>query len=899
VIPETLLHYRIIQPLGSGGMGDVYIAEDTKLGRRVALKVLPRGRDEDPERRQRFQREARAVAALNHPNIVTIHAVEHVEGVTFLTMELVDGKPLSDLLPSSGLPVDRLLKIAIPLASAVTAAHERGIIHRDLKPANVMVGADGRVKVLDFGLAKLEEVAEPPDSAVTSLNPESLTGDGRIVGTAAYMSPEQAEGKPVDHRTDIFSLGVVLYEMATGHKPFKGATTVSTLSSILRDTPAPISEVNAAMPRDLSRMVKRMLSKDPEHRYQTAKDVRNDLELLQEEISSGSATPVAAPTSGSFERAAPKRRTGLYTGIAVAVAVLVGAVAWFVFRSSSVPSMPAAPPFEKIRLTRLTNSGNVGLTAVSADARYVVHAAFEAGKQSLWLRQIATNSNVQIVAPEAVRYDGLSFSPDGNFVYYVAYPAAQSFSTVYQVPVLGGPPRRIIDDVDTPLEFSPDGKQFAFVRGYQRLGENVLFVAAADGTGERRVVVRRYPLAFVLNNVAWSPDGKTLLAVARVNIEGQVKVVAIDAATGAESIASEGAWANIETVAWLPGGHGFVAAAAPDEPDATMQIWHFTFPGGASRRITNDLNSYAQVTVSGDGATMAAVQNEGVAHLWTGPLADLASAREITKGANRADGSPGVSWTPDGRIVYASNAGGNFDIWISDATGANARPLTNDSSFDGAPRVTPDGKSILFNSSRPGGSTWLMDLDGGNQRPLIADRGAGRAVISPDSKWVYYTSFAKQARQVWRLPFGGGTPERLTAHWDALGIRDDGIFYHPTLAVTGISPDGSSLLGTYADPERRGFRLGIFPIAGGTPTRLDILADEAVWTADGKSLIYRDWRSGPPNLFRQPATGGTPVPLTSFTDDVVAAFALSRDGKQVVMSRGKGTSDVVLIRTER
>jgi non-specific serine/threonine protein kinase len=311
VVPETLLHYRIIQPLGSGGMGDVYIAEDTKLGRRVALKVLPRGQDEDPERRQRFEREARAVAALNHPNIVTIHAVEQADGVTFLAMELVDGKPLSEVIPSSGFPVDRLLKIAIPLASAVTAAHERGITHRDLKPANVMIGADGRLKVLDFGLAKLEEVAEPAGSSMTSLKPDSLTGEGRIVGTVAYMSPEQAEGRPVDHRTDIFSLGVVLYEMATGHKPFKGTTTVSTLASILRDTPAPISEVNAAMPRDLSRIVKRMLSKDPEHRYQTAKDVRNDLELLQEEISSGSATPVAAPTSGSFERAAPKRRTGL------------------------------------------------------------------------------------------------------------------------------------------------------------------------------------------------------------------------------------------------------------------------------------------------------------------------------------------------------------------------------------------------------------------------------------------------------------------------------------------------------------------------------------------------------------------------------------------------------------
>ena len=307
----------------------------------------------------------------------------------------------------------------------------------------------------------------------TTLKHESLTGEGRIVGTVSYMSPEQAEGKPVDHRTDIFSLGVVLYELATGERPFKGDTTVSVLSSILRDTPAAVSDVNTALPRDFGRIVKRALAKDPEQRYQTAKDVRNDLETLRDDLTSGSiAAPAISAGRGLAVQPAPPRRTALYVGAAVLAVAAIGTAVWLASRGASPSSVSDSRPFEDIKLTRLTNTGKVGLTAVSADARYVVHVGFEAGaKQSLWLRQVATNSNVPVVAADTVRYDGISFSPDGNFIYYVVYPAGQNFSVVYQVPVLGGTPRKIIDDVDTPLAFSPDGKQFAFIRGYTAVGD--------------------------------------------------------------------------------------------------------------------------------------------------------------------------------------------------------------------------------------------------------------------------------------------------------------------------------------------------------------------------------------------------------------------------------------------
>src|SRR3954471_12177524 len=321
----TLGHYRILEPIGEGGMGEVYAAEDTRLHRRVALKVLPRLLADDPERRLRFEREAQAIAALNHPNIVTIHSVEESDGIPFLTMEMVDGKPLTDVIPRDGLPVPTLLKIAIAISDAIAAAQQRGITHRDLKPANVMVTGEGRVKVLDFGVAKLRdlEIAEGGDDLTRSPT-NQLTGEGKIIGTIAYMSPEQAEGKPVDPRSDIFAVGVLLHEMATGDRPFKGDTNVSIVSSILRDNPPPVTDLNPRLPADLARIVRRCLAKDPDRRYQTSADLRNELEDLKQDAASGTMS-IARPSP-------PRRGSARTLAIAGAAAVLLlAAVGWFVF----------------------------------------------------------------------------------------------------------------------------------------------------------------------------------------------------------------------------------------------------------------------------------------------------------------------------------------------------------------------------------------------------------------------------------------------------------------------------------------------------------------------------------------------------------------------------------------
>ncbi len=400
MIGRTLGHYRIAARLGPGGMGEVYLAEDTKLNRKVALKILPAEVAGDPERRKRFEREAQAVAALNHPGIVTVHSVEEAEGVHFITMELVEGRTLSELIPKDGLPLGRFFEVAVPLADAISAAHGRGITHRDLKPENVMVTDDGRIKVLDFGLAKLMEGA-PAGGAASPLPAATTTEPGRILGTVAYMSPEQAEGKPVDPRSDIFSLGVVLYVMATGRRPFDGDTPASILSSVIKDTPPSVTERKPALPRDLGRIVRRCLHKDPERRYQTAKDIRNELEELRKDLDSGELL------SPLVER--PRRRL-VMTAPAMTLGVLVLGISAFVlfFRGGG-----AEGGWEIKPLT--TQRGVEGSPTWSPDGTFIAYDALGPGGTDLYIMAVSGGDPVRLTqSPPENRLP--RWSPTGKLI---------------------------------------------------------------------------------------------------------------------------------------------------------------------------------------------------------------------------------------------------------------------------------------------------------------------------------------------------------------------------------------------------------------------------------------------------------------------------------------------------
>ena len=897
MLPATLGHYRIGRPIGAGGMGEVFLADDVKLGRRVALKVLAHALAADPERRNRFEREARAVAALNHPNIITIYSVEEQDGVLFLTMELVEGKTLTELIPPRGMSLGQLLHVAIPLADAVGAAHQRGITHRDLKPANVMVTDEGRVKVLDFGLAKLHEES-PVDGLSATVTKGQLTGEGRIVGTVAYMSPEQAQGKAVDPRSDVFSLGVLLFEMTTGEKPFKGDTNMSVLSAIIKDTPSSVTDLRADLPRDVGRILRRCLAKDPEERYQTAKDLRNDLRSLKEDLDTGVLERVQTPShiSRTTVLPAPTSRVRSTAVFALgAVAVLAVAGGWWYSRGSA-PSATAA--FSNITMRRLTNTGAASLAAISPDGRYVVHVDGGFAKPGLWMRQASTASSVQIMPPMAGSYEGLTFSPDSEAVLYVFRPENDPVASLFQIPLLGGPPRKLVENLGTAPAFSPDGTRMAFIRGMAN-GEQVIVLANADGTGERRLASRAEPDLYARTSVAWSPDGTKIAAFAGEMPKQRARIVLVNVESGKEQAFGDARFDSGGQLVWLGDGSALLFDAIEQYGGRwnwNSHLWSIAYPAGTLRRIAPDLASYANLAATAGGRTLVAVRDEVRAGLWVAPHGDAARARPITTTSNGREGATGMDWTPDGRIVYSATTQGSWDLWISNGDGSQPRQLTSDPGVENQPRVLPDGKAVVFTSRTSGASeveVREIDLDGSNPRQIATGGGIYRGYLQAIGDHLYFKVLQEGRPVAFRVLLGGGSREPLFA--DRTGLP-------PRFDMTSVSPDEQWAVGTYEEPGSSG--LAVVPIGGVGPVRrLPFTYTPgqgfgATWAPGGHALENLVVRDGATNLWRFPLDGSAPRPVTTFTSEEILNYRWSRDGKTLAMSRGAQSSDIVLITSE-
>ena len=927
-VGQSIGHYKIISTLGVGGMGEVYLAEDSSLGRRIALKLLPADFTRDTDRVRRFQQEARAASALNHPNIVTIHEIGVIDNRHFIATEFIDGETLrqhvsgslshttSDGDRTSGkhLKLSEVLNIGIQAADALAAAHEAGIVHRDIKPENIMVRRrDSYVKVLDFGLAKLTEGKVVALDTEAPTRTQVKTSAGVVMGTASYMSPEQARGEQVDARTDIWSLGVVLYELVAGCGPFERSTPSEVIALILEREPPPLARYAREVPPELERIVNKALTKDRDERYQTAKDLLIDLRRLRQQLevkaeverlgTPGPGSEVAVPGDDTEPAGATTdeataatqaeilRRTSSAeylvseikrhkTGAVVALATLIIAVAvaaFGLYKFTGQRRSEVKPPtaFQTMKITRLTSTGKARYAAISPDGRYVVHVVDENGQESLWMRQVAPFSNVQIVPPADFPYFGLTFSPDGNYIYYVGPdPDVDDAGVLYQRPVLGGAAKKLIVDIDSTITFSPDNKQLAFVRFAPEKGESLLMLANADGTEERRLAVRKYPDSFSrsIPGPSWSPDGKVIVSNAgSTDATGPyMNLVEVRVADGTIKPITSQRWWNVGQAVWLRDGSGLVFTAS-EQKSGPSQLWHISYPSGEAHRITNDLNDYIGISLTADSTALITVESGRPSNIWVAPDGEASRATQIT--FSNFDGREGIAWTPDGKIVYASLASGNSDLWITDADGSNQKQLTLDAGNNSYPAPSSDGRYIVFVSDRKGSTNiWRMDRDGRNQTRLTHGNGEDFPECSPDGKWVVYNSVGDYS--LWKVPMGGGDPEHLTSR---------------PLGMSCISPDGKLIAG---DDFRK---TAIYPFSGGEPIKvLNTWTLHCKWTPDGRALEYID-TSGTPNLYSQPLDGGPPKQLTDFKSGRIVWFARSGDGKQLALARGTVTNDVVLI----
>ena len=646
-------------------MGEVYLAEDRKLDRRVAIKLLPAGSNLDRKQLQRFQQEARAASALNHPNILTIHELGEVDGRQFIATEFVEGETLRQRMKRGRLAAREALDIAVQTASALGAAHHAGIVHRDVKPENIMLRPDGYVKVLDFGLAKLTQQYERTPE--TRLATHTDTSSGLVMGTVKYMSPEQARGLQVDPRSDIFSFGVVMYEMLTGRRPFKGDETADLIKSILRTEPTPVSQCVPGLPSELEQIVSKALAKNRNERYQTINELLAELSHLRRKLeveqtlgdghrteSSSSEVKTYQSISSELPTAASSlsitqqvvsivAQHKLQAGVTF-LGVLVAAGGIFY---SSTRRWRKTPAFQEVQMSPLVETDRSRMSAISPDGRYIAHTVVDRNKQSLLLRTVATNSNTVLVPPSDGWFSGVTFSRDGNDVYYVMWSKDDTTYALYRVPVMGGESAKILANVASPITFSPDGKRFAFVRDTSET-ETGLFISNADGTQEKLLGQRKAPNSFSRAGPSWSADGKLIACAVFDELPDEqpsfMNVAGLNVDDGKEQLLTNGKWAKVLQVAWLSDNSGFIMAATQKGQGALL--WYVSYPEGKYRRITNDPSNYPSdydsVSLTSDSKTLVASRFETRTNLWNSPSGDpVRSNRSRSEAITAFNVSPG------------------------------------------------------------------------------------------------------------------------------------------------------------------------------------------------------------------------------------------------------------------
>lgn len=789
MMEQVVSHYRIIKKLGAGGMGEVFLAEDTSLGRRVALKLLPRQYTQDEERLRRFKLEARAASALNHPNILTIHEVGEADGHHFIATEFIEGETLRAALNRTGsMKIDAALNVATQVASALAAAHEAGIVHRDIKPENIMLRPDGYVKVLDFGLAKLTETIpqQTVDTSAPTLPLAALTATGVLIGTAQYMSPEQATGKKVDARSDIFSFGVVLYEMVTGRQAFRGDSLMETVAAILNQEP---KSLPAKVPDELSKLILRCLRKEPARRFQTMADLKVALEDLRDE-----------------SRSVPHLRISrgwLWIGAGLLSILLAAAV--FMWRARP------APESMELRAEALTTfPGQELYPSFSPDGDRVAFT-WTGPKQDntdIWVQQIGSGSPLRLTSDSQTDYNPV-WSPDGRWIAFLrgdpATPLGRSDRELRLIPPLGGPERKLADvrvqeitDVPVYLTWCADSRCLIVTDSLGEGQPDALFVVSIE-TGEKRQLTKPQPPVVADTNPALSPDGRSLLFLRRTTwARGELHVVRVhsDMTAAGEPKHIESPRLLPDTATWMPSGDEILFTTNPYSGSAAL--WRVSAAGGGkpSRMpFVGEDGVMPAVSRSQPGKPVRMVYvrsftDENISRIdFSGPGVAATAAPAIAIASSKSEMHPQLS--PDGRrVVFTSTRSGAWEIWVSDLDGSNSIQLTflRAPTGTGAPAWSPDGGTIVFASDVEGQfDIFTVPSAGGKPRNITSHPGFDHVpVFSRDGQWIYFSSTRSGKYQVWKLPVLGGeaVPVTRDGGWHSHESVDGmDLYFLPTAAI--------------------------------------------------------------------------------------------------------------------